>query len=122
MNGINLTLPDGSQISLDARAVVDLFPVWHDQDGITFFESDRSFTDFAQHWQELSDSGRLESPYHFDPLTPGFTISGQARIDRKRRMSITIELRDRCSGQVLSRVTITRRLQGKLEASATPPA
>jgi hypothetical protein len=112
VNGINLTLPDGSRVSLDDPALTDLFPVWHDQDGITFVETGKQFTDFAQREQDLSDSGRLGQPYHFDPITPDFTISGDARIDRKGRMSITIELRDRCSGQIIARITITRRLHG----------
>lgn len=112
VNGINLTLPDGSLVSLDDPALTDLFPVWHDQDGITFVETGKEFTDFAQREQDLSDSGRLGQPYHFDPIAPDFTISGDARIDRKGRMSITIELRDRCSGQIIARITITRRLRG----------
>lgn len=112
MNGINLTLPDGSRVSLDDPALTDLFPVWHDQDGITFVETGKQVTDFAQRGQDLSDSGRLGQPYHFDPITPDFTISGDARIDRKGRMSITIELRDRCSGQIIARITIARRLRG----------
>jgi hypothetical protein len=114
VNGINLTLPDGSQVSLDDPALTDLFPTWHDQDGITFVETGKQFTDFAQHEQELSDSGRLDPPYHFDPITPDFTISGDARIDRKGRMSITIEVRERCTGQVIAQITITRRLRGGL--------
>ena len=75
-------------------------------------ETGQQFTDFAQREQELSDSGRLEQPYQFNPITPDFTISGDARIDRKGRMSITIEMRDRCTGQVVGRVTLTRRLRG----------
>ena len=113
VNGINLSLPDGSRISLDDPALTDLFPAWHDQDGITFVETHQQFTDFAQREQDLSDSGRLGEPYHFDPITPDFTVSGDARIDSKGRMSITIEVRARCSGQVIARITITRRVRGK---------
>jgi len=121
VNGIDLTFPDGSQVSLDDPVVTDLFPMWHDQDGITFVETGKQFTDFAQREQDLSDSGRLDPPYHFDPITPEFTISGDARIDRKRRMSITIEVRARCTDRSSPG---SRSLDGWLvvwEASATTP-
>jgi hypothetical protein len=114
VNGTDLSLPDGSRLSLDDPALTDLFPVWHDQDGITFVETGKQFTDFAQHEQDLSDSGRLGQSHHFDPITPDFTVSGDARIDSRGRMSITIEVRDRCRGQVIARITITRRLRGRL--------
>jgi hypothetical protein len=114
VNGVDMTFADGTRVPFDVPVLVGLFPSWHDQDGIRFVDTSKEFTDFATREQMLSDTHRLAPPpYHFNPLTPDFVVSGSGRIDANRRMTITIVVRRRCDAQVVSQATVTRRLSGK---------
>jgi hypothetical protein len=113
INGIDLSISQtGETVPLDAPALTDLFPSWHDQ-GARFVEPESNVKRFVETEQRLSDEGRLSAPFQHHPLTPQYEIHGHAHVDDHNMMTIQIRVVDRATGIVKALVDGHAHLRGR---------
>jgi hypothetical protein len=97
--------PGGTR-SVGALALRGLFTPLTDR-GIAIVDTSAQVVAASKREQQLSDEGRLATPVSYKPLTPTYEITGGGTQQRNGQMTMTLNLKNLATGQVVATKTVT---------------